>query len=89
MSLYLGPSYVIFVQFCMIANFLSYYFIVIALDRANAEEATLPIPKIFDLHEEKEDRHRSLSIDTDDVMADSIDHGNQSKVVDGKGRFSF
>ncbi|XWS14136.1 hypothetical protein CRYUN_Cryun36dG0097500 [Craigia yunnanensis] len=58
---------------------------VIALDRANAEEATLPIPKIFDLHEEKEDRHRSLSIGTEDVMADSIDHGNQSKVMDGKG----
>ena len=42
----------------------------------------------FDLHEEKDDRHRSLSVDTD-VMADSTDHGNQSKFVDGKGRFSF
>ncbi|XWS38991.1 hypothetical protein CRYUN_Cryun18bG0011600 [Craigia yunnanensis] len=58
---------------------------VIALDRANAEDAALPILKDFDLHEEKDDRHRSLSVDTDDVMADSIDHGNQSKFMDGKG----
>ncbi|XVF66171.1 hypothetical protein PTKIN_Ptkin10aG0014000 [Pterospermum kingtungense] len=58
---------------------------VIALDRANAEDAALPIPKIFNLHEEKDNRHRSLSVDTDDVMADSIDQGDQSKFVDGKG----
>ncbi|KAB2012208.1 hypothetical protein ES319_D09G073700v1 [Gossypium barbadense] len=57
---------------------------VIALDRANAEDAALPIPKIFYLHEEKEDRHRSLSVGTDDVMTDSIDHGSQPKFVDGK-----
>ncbi|OMO58386.1 WD repeat-containing protein 43-like protein [Corchorus olitorius] len=35
---------------------------VIALDRAHAEEAILPIPKIFDLHKEK-GRHQSLSVD--------------------------
>ncbi|XVE65571.1 hypothetical protein DITRI_Ditri08aG0010400 [Diplodiscus trichospermus] len=58
---------------------------VIALDRAHAEDAALPIPKIFDLHEGKDDRHRSLSVDTDDIMADSIDHGNQSKFMEGKG----
>lgn len=58
------------------------------MDRANAEDAVLPIPKILNLHEEKDNRHRSLSVDTDDVMADSIDHGNESKFVDGKGRFS-
>ncbi|XP_022741436.1 WD repeat-containing protein 43 isoform X1 [Durio zibethinus] len=58
---------------------------VTALDRANAEDAALPIPKVFYLHEEKDDRHRSFSFDTGDVMADSIDHGNQSNFVDGKG----
>ncbi|PPS18847.1 hypothetical protein GOBAR_AA01722 [Gossypium barbadense] len=57
---------------------------VIALDRANAEDASLPIPKIFYLHEEREDRHRSLSVGTDNVMTDSIDHGSQQKFVDGK-----
>ncbi|XP_007035680.2 PREDICTED: WD repeat-containing protein 43 isoform X2 [Theobroma cacao] len=56
----------------------------IALDRAHAEDAILPIPKIFGLHGEKE-RYRSLSVDADDVMVDSIRHGNQAKLLDGKG----
>ncbi|GMJ08385.1 Nuclear Glucose-responsive WD40 protein1, GLUCOSE HYPERSENSITIVE 40 [Hibiscus trionum] len=57
---------------------------VIALDRANAEDATLPISKIFYPHEEKEDRHRSLRVDANNVMTDSVDLGNQPEFVDGK-----
>lgn len=86
MSPYLGPPYFKFVQFG--TNCLFYYLIAIALDRAHAEDAILPIPKIFGLHGEKE-RYRSLSVDADDVMVDSIRHGNQAKLLDGKGRFSI
>ncbi|GMI95070.1 Nuclear Glucose-responsive WD40 protein1, GLUCOSE HYPERSENSITIVE 40 [Hibiscus trionum] len=57
---------------------------VIALDRANAEDATLPIPKIFYPHEEKEDRHRSLRVDANNVMTDSVDPGSQPEFMDGK-----
>ncbi|KAK8490756.1 hypothetical protein V6N13_135944 [Hibiscus sabdariffa] len=53
---------------------------VIALDRANAEDATLPIPKIFYPHEED----RSLRVDANNVMIDSIDPGSQPEFVDGK-----
>ncbi|KAE8734246.1 hypothetical protein F3Y22_tig00000778pilonHSYRG00404 [Hibiscus syriacus] len=57
---------------------------VIALDRANAEDAALPIPKIFNLHEEKEDRHRSLGVGANDVMDDSFNPGSQLEFADGK-----
>ncbi|KAE8697857.1 Transducin family protein / WD-40 repeat family protein, putative isoform 3 [Hibiscus syriacus] len=57
---------------------------VIALDRANAEDATLPIPKIFNLHEEKGNKHRSLRVDTNNEMTDSVDPGSQVEFVDRK-----
>ncbi|XP_039015727.1 WD repeat-containing protein 43-like [Hibiscus syriacus] len=57
---------------------------VIALFRANVEDVTLPIPKIFNLHEGKVDRRRSLRVDTNDVMTDSIDPRSQPEFVDGK-----
>ncbi|KAE8731034.1 hypothetical protein F3Y22_tig00002841pilonHSYRG00210 [Hibiscus syriacus] len=57
---------------------------VFALDRANAEDAALPIPKIFHLHEEKEDKHRSLAVSANDVMNDSFKPGSQLELIDGK-----
>ncbi|XP_050373548.1 uncharacterized protein LOC126791178 [Argentina anserina] len=45
---------------------------VVALDRANAEDALLPIPKIFDSHEKKK-KHEKLCFDKDEVMTDMED----------------
>ncbi|PQQ21460.1 uncharacterized protein Pyn_04627 [Prunus yedoensis var. nudiflora] len=56
---------------------------VIALDRANAEDALLPIPKIFDSHEKKK-RHEKLSFGKDEVMADLDDSGSHAGLMKSK-----
>lgn len=57
---------------------------VIALDRANAEDALLPIPKMLDPHEEKK-RHIMLSIDTDATMVDLVDRKSDGEFVKREG----
>ncbi|KAM3707811.1 hypothetical protein ACB098_02G053500 [Castanea mollissima] len=52
---------------------------VTALDRANAEDALLPIPKILDSQEKKR-THKKLSIDADEVMADLGDNKSQAEL---------
>ncbi|THG07940.1 hypothetical protein TEA_007577 [Camellia sinensis var. sinensis] len=42
-----------------------------ALDRANAEDALLPIPKILDFHDKKK-RHQNSSVVPDEVMVDNL-----------------
>lgn len=42
-----------------------------ALDRANAEDALLPIPKILDFHDKKK-RHQNSSVVRDEVMVDNL-----------------
>ncbi|CBI22945.3 hypothetical protein VitviT2T_006062 [Vitis vinifera] len=57
---------------------------VTALDRANAEEALLPIPKIFDFHE-KNKRYQNSNIDPDEIMADDLMNvRSQNKAVESK-----
>ncbi|XAR57036.1 hypothetical protein NMG60_11025037 [Bertholletia excelsa] len=56
---------------------------VTALDRANAEDAALPIPKIFDFHG-KEKQHQNSSIRPDKVMADHL--ANSKKQAEDKAR---
>lgn len=56
---------------------------VIALDRANAEDALLPIPKIFDSHEKKK-RHEKLSFGQDEVMADLDNSGSHAGLMKSK-----
>ncbi|XP_044500852.1 WD repeat-containing protein 43 [Mangifera indica] len=57
---------------------------VTALDRAYAEDAVLPLPKILDVHEKK-NRHQTLITDPGEVMADSLDSKSQPKFVESKG----
>ncbi|PRQ39316.1 putative transcription factor WD40-like family [Rosa chinensis] len=64
---------------------------VVALDRANAEDALLPIPKIFDSHEKKK-KHEKLRFDKDEVMADLEDSRSLSgpvKTKDGTVEFEL
>lgn len=56
---------------------------VVALDRANAEDALLPIPKIFDSHE-KNKRHEKLRFDTEEVMTDLEDSRSHTGLVKRK-----
>ncbi|GLT99058.1 hypothetical protein SLE2022_165250 [Rubroshorea leprosula] len=56
---------------------------VTALDRANAEDALIPIPLISDL-QDKKDRYQNLSIDTDEVKDGFVGNLDQSKSVDGE-----
>ncbi|PSR85094.1 hypothetical protein CEY00_Acc33077 [Actinidia chinensis var. chinensis] len=42
-----------------------------ALDRANAEDAILPIPKVLDFHHQKK-KHQNSAIVPDEVMADDL-----------------
>ncbi|KAJ9699679.1 hypothetical protein PVL29_005511 [Vitis rotundifolia] len=57
---------------------------VTALDRANAEEALLPIPKIFDFHD-KNKRYQNSNIDPDEIMADDLMNvRSQNKAVESK-----
>ncbi|XP_008223261.1 PREDICTED: uncharacterized protein LOC103323078 [Prunus mume] len=56
---------------------------VIALDRANAEDALLPIPKIFDSHEKKK-RHEKLSFGKDEVMAALDNSGSHAGLMKSK-----
>ncbi|XP_034684888.1 WD repeat-containing protein 43 isoform X2 [Vitis riparia] len=57
---------------------------VTALDRANAEEALLPIPKIFYFHD-KNKRYQNSNIDPDEIMADDLMNvRSQNKAVESK-----
>ncbi|XP_004302893.1 PREDICTED: WD repeat-containing protein 43 [Fragaria vesca subsp. vesca] len=56
---------------------------VVALDRANAEDALLPIPKIFDSHGKKK-KHEKLRFDKDELMADMEDSRTLSDPVKSK-----
>ncbi|KAM0962649.1 hypothetical protein ACFX14_021772 [Malus domestica] len=56
---------------------------VIALDRANAEEALHPMPKVFDSHEKKK-RHDKLSFGQDEEMADLDDSRGRAGLVKSK-----
>ncbi|WCJ23419.1 transducin family protein / WD-40 repeat family protein [Euphorbia peplus] len=56
---------------------------VTALDRANLEDALLPIAKISDLHE-KRLRDKTLSFDSDDTMLDLLDARSQPESVENK-----
>ncbi|XP_065863734.1 uncharacterized protein [Euphorbia lathyris] len=56
---------------------------VTALDRANVEDALLPIAKISDLHE-KRLRDKTLSFDSDEVMLDLVDARSQLECVENK-----
>lgn len=57
---------------------------VLALDRANAEDALLPIPKMLDPHEEKK-TYETLNTDTDAMMADLIDRKSDAEFLKSKG----
>lgn len=56
---------------------------VTALDRANAEDALLPIPKIY-LHEKKK-TYTNMIAEPDEVMAHSRGSKGQAKFVEGEG----
>ena len=61
-----------------VTNCWSYILTVTALDRANAEDALLPIPKVFDSYEKEKAFRDSLDKDvTDDLFriskADSLE----------------
>ncbi|CAK9328960.1 unnamed protein product [Citrullus colocynthis] len=49
---------------------------VVALDRANAEDALRPIPKVFD-SQEKSTLYQDLQVDRDDVMTQLVNSGSQ------------
>ncbi|XP_023515262.1 WD repeat-containing protein 43 [Cucurbita pepo subsp. pepo] len=55
---------------------------VVALDRANAEDALRPIPKVFD-SQEKRTLYHNLHVDRDDVMTELVDSGSQVEDVVG------
>lgn len=56
----------------LVANCWSYNLTVTTLDRANAEDALLPIPKIFDSHEKEKAVQDSLDKDVvDDLVRSS------------------
>ena len=52
-----------------------------ALDRANAEDAILPIPKVLDFHHQKK-KHQNSSIVTAEVMTDDV--ANSKRVAQAK-----
>ncbi|XP_037491320.1 WD repeat-containing protein 43 isoform X2 [Jatropha curcas] len=56
---------------------------VTALDRANVEDALLPIPKVSNFHE-KRMRDKALSINSEEVMADLIDGRCQPEALEKK-----
>lgn len=56
------------------------------MDRANAEDAALGLPKVLDIHEKK-NKHQNLSSALDEVMADSVDSRSQAKFIESKGIF--
>uniref|UniRef100_A0A9I9DNZ2 Small-subunit processome Utp12 domain-containing protein n=1 Tax=Cucumis melo TaxID=3656 RepID=A0A9I9DNZ2_CUCME len=49
---------------------------VVALDRANAEDALRPIPKVFD-SQEKSTLYQDLQVDRNDVMTQLVDSGSR------------
>lgn len=74
--------------FSWVADFLFHNSSVTALDRANAEDAVLPLPKILDSHDKK-NRHQNLSSDLDEVMNDVVDSESQAKFMEIKGILMF
>lgn len=58
------------------------------MDRANAEDAVLPLPKILDSYDKK-NRHQNLSSDLDEVMTDVVDSESQAKFMEIKGILMF
>ncbi|KAM7258938.1 hypothetical protein ACFE04_014679 [Oxalis oulophora] len=56
---------------------------VTALDRANAEDALHPVPKIFDLHDKK-NRLQNFNADPDEMMADVDGRKKHAKSVNKK-----
>ncbi|GFZ09041.1 transducin family protein [Actinidia rufa] len=60
--------------------------IVSALDRANAEDAILPIPKVLDFHHQKK-KHQNSSIVTAEVMTDDV--ANSKRVAQAKEEKAF
>lgn len=69
---------IVFLILFLVTNCCSYILAVTALDRANAEDALLPIPKVFDSHANEKAFEDSLDKDvTNDVLrsskADSVE----------------
>lgn len=60
----------------LLINHFSYIGAVVALDRANAEDALRPIPKVFD-SQEKSTLYHDLQVDCNDVMTQLVDSGSQ------------
>ncbi|XP_050216560.1 uncharacterized protein LOC126667597 [Mercurialis annua] len=56
---------------------------VTALDRANVEDASLPMPKVSDFHVQRMS-DKTVSIETDDVMADLMDASSQPESMEDK-----
>ncbi|OAY27702.1 WD repeat-containing protein 43 isoform X2 [Manihot esculenta] len=56
---------------------------VTALDRANVEDALLPMPKVSDFHD-KRMLEKALNNDLDEVMVDLIDGRSQPELVENK-----
>ncbi|KAL5849376.1 hypothetical protein ACOSQ4_007389 [Xanthoceras sorbifolium] len=56
---------------------------VTALDRANAEDAVFPLPKVLDAHVKK-NRHQNSSRDLDVIMADVVDSKSQAMLVESR-----
>ncbi|XP_038723535.1 WD repeat-containing protein 43 isoform X2 [Tripterygium wilfordii] len=55
---------------------------VTALDRANVEDALLPLPKVFDNNEKI--RRQTLSFETDELMVDAVERSGQANLADNK-----
>lgn len=60
----------------MLINHFFYIVSVVALDRANAEDALRPIPKVFD-SQEKSTLYQDLQVDRNDVMTQLVDSGSR------------
>lgn len=55
-----------------------------ALDRANAEDALLPIPKLVE-SDERIKTQKHLAVNPDEVMADLVKGWSQSKAEESQG----
>lgn len=67
-----------------LTDYLLHVSAVTALDRANAEDALLPMPKISNLREIKK---QSLSLDANEVIADLVKSRSSSKSMENTGKF--
>lgn len=62
---------------------------VTTLDRTNAEDAVLPMPKILDFHD-KNEGYQASNIDPKENMADDLMNlRSQSKAAESKGMLDF